>query len=188
MGKSKQRNLFLISQQNGIQAGDQGVLFVDFPKLITAGQQMKIDCGFVRYIIQKLHFFSTEAVDFDFCQVISFRESGILPEHGVTGIEDRSHTNEFQCVGIPEYTEIVQMSVCIGQNKIGQNLIFQKRANRRFVQSVHAAHLNEMFIEGYVIVLLLGIHNIDGGDKFDLIGSEALADAAQGLIRRKLDW
>jgi hypothetical protein len=45
-----------------------------------------------------------------------------------------------------------------------------------------------MFVEGNVIVLLLGIHNIDGGDKFDFIGSEALADATQGLIRRRLDW
>ena len=121
---------------------------------------MKINCGFVRYIIQKLHFFSTEAVDFDFCQIISFRESGILPEHGVAGIEDWRHVNEFQGAGVPENTEIVQMTVGVGQDEIGQNLIFQEGTSRGFVQTVHAAHLNEMFVEGNVIVLLLGIHNL----------------------------
>ena len=182
---SLQHFLFiLIPKQNGIQAGDQRVLFVDFLKFITAGKQLKINSGFVRYILQKLYFFSAEAVDFDLRQIISLRESGILPEHGVAGIEDWSHTDEFQGVGISKNAEIIQMTVGVSQNKIGQNLIFQEGTSRGFVQTVHAAHLNEMFVEGNVIILLPGIHNIDGRDKLNFIGSEALADAAQGLIRR----
>lgn len=122
-----QIDLFLISQQNGIHAGNHRIHFVDFPKLITAGQLMKINCGFVRYIIQKLLFFPAETVDFNSGQIVPLRQTGILPEHGVTGIKDRSHTDEFQSMGIPKNAEIVQMPVGIGQNKVRQNLIFQER-------------------------------------------------------------
>ena len=73
------------------------------------------------------------------------------------------------------------------QQRATEDLVFQKGAGHRIVQSMSGADPDEMLVQGKSIILLGGFHNIDGRDKFHFIGSKALADAAERMIRPNLD-
>ena len=142
-------NLLPIAHQNGINIRNQRVHLVNFPQFILGGQFIQVQQTLVGHQLEHLHFRRSEAVNLNIIQIAVQRHFRFIPEHGVTGIKDRRHTNELQCMCVPQNTEIIEMAVGIRQNKVRKDLIFQERPHSPLIQSMLCADMDEVFIHGH---------------------------------------